>query len=156
MKEDLEARFKPQTFRYMKLELSGGSRKAVTVDKLHATAAVRMAAFNYGRGQNYRLFYDNPNARAVPAAPGASSINVNQVASTSSEIGLGPEQKNTVSFSPKTPQKTEKNESSRLRQILGVAMLLCGLLLLFIIMVKARSSRRSRRRRGTGPVDTTF
>lgn len=156
VKENLEARFKPQTFRYIKLELSSGSRGAITVDKLHATAAVRMAVFNYRSGQGYRLFYGNPSARAVPAAPGASSINVNQVVSSSSEIGLGPEQKNTISFSPKKPQKAEKNESSRLQQILGVTMLLCGLLLLFIIMLKARSSRRSRRRRGTGPVNSTF
>jgi len=156
VKESLEARFRPQTFRYLKLELSSGSRGAVTVDKFLCKAAVRMAVFKYQPGQDYRLFFGNPNARPVPAAPEASSINVNQVASASSEISLGPERKNIVTSSPRKPERSEKSEPSRLQQILGVAMLLTGLLLLFIFMLKARSSRRSHGKRGTGVVNTGF
>jgi len=156
VKENLEARFRPQTFRYLKLELSSGSRGAVAVDKFLAKAAVRMAVFKFQPGQGYRLLFDNPNARPLPAPPEASSINVNQIASASSEISLGPEQKNIVASSPRKPERPEKRESSRFQQILGVAMLLTGLVLLFIFMLKARSSRRSHGKRGTGVVNTGF
>ena len=154
VKENLEAGFKPQTSRYLKLELLKGSRGAVAVDKLQATAALSVAVFKYRRGQEYRLFFDNPGAGAMPPAREVSSINVGQIAAAPSEISLGPEQKNIVSPSLKKTEKAAKNESSNIQKILGVAMLLAGLLLLFIIMLKARSSRRSRGRRGTGAVNT--
>jgi hypothetical protein len=156
LKENLEVRFRPQTCRYIKLELSNGSRGAVAIDRLQATAALRVAVFKYRRGQEYRLLFDNPDARDRPPAHEVSSTNVNQIASTFSEISLGPEQKNIVSSSPKKPEKSEKNGVSQIQKILGVALLLTGLLLLFIVMLKARSSRRSRGRRGSGVVNIGF
>jgi hypothetical protein len=152
VKEDLEARFKPQTFRYLKLELSGGSRGAVIVDKLQAKAALPMAAFQYRRGQDYRLYYDNPNAGSPATSPGSFSMNVNQLASVASEISLSGEQRNVVSDAPKKNEPSGKSELSRFQKIAGVMMLLVGLVLLFIFMLRARSSRRSRGRRGNGMV----
>ncbi|MBI4962629.1 MAG: DUF3999 family protein [Desulfomonile tiedjei] len=157
VKESLEARFSPQTYRYLKLELSGGTRGAVSVDKLRATAAVRMAVFKHQRGQDYRLFFDNPKAGAASGGLDAPSINVNEVAAASSEISLGQEQKNIVSPSPpQRPEMPRKADASSLQKILGVTMLLAGLLLLFIIMLKVRWSKRSRGRRGAGAANTGF
>jgi len=156
VKERLEAKFKAMTSRYLKCELSGGSRGAVAVDKLQAAAVVRVAAFQYRRGQDYRLFFDNPNAKAMTGTAETSSINVSQLAATSSEISLGPEQRNIVVPPPRKTVNPERDDWSRVQKILGVAMLLIGLLLLFIIMLKARSSKRSHGRRGNGAINTGF
>jgi hypothetical protein len=152
--EQLTAAVAPNPFRFIKLELSGGSRGAVTVDKIQPVGTARLVVFDKLPGEVYKLYYDNPAAK-TPAPGGASpaSLDIRSLARLSLEIKLGPEQKNVAppkSLQPVAKPVTEATPSS-FGKWLGIAMLLMGLLLLFSIMLRALSVRRSSRSRRPSP-----
>ncbi len=151
--EQLTAAMDLTPFRFIKLELSGGSRGAVTVDKIQSVGTTRLVVFEKLPGEVYKLYYDNPGAKApILGGAGPSSADIRSVARLSSEIKLGPEQKNVAppKSLPVAKPVTETTPSS-FGKWLGIAMLLMGLLLLFSIMLRALSVRRASRRRRPSP-----
>ncbi len=155
VKDDLTAMVKPQNFRYLKLELIGS--KAVPVEKIDLTASMRAVVFNYTKGFNYRLLYDNPSAVAVHHDDKLLSVNMTRIASASLETSLDEEQKNLPA--PPAPQRlteVEPVQSSNWTKAFGIAMLLIGLLFLFGLMLRARSLKRAERRRNSRIVYTRF
>ncbi len=140
-KERLSAAFQLQLFRYIKVELDGPGAP-VAVNDLEAHAAVRIAVFDYRKGPSYRLYYENPQAKADETATLDRNLNVETIASIAQEIRLGPEEKGHPAISPKTSAPVEEHQSFSLRQMAGIALLLVGLLVLFGMMLKARSVRR--------------
>lgn len=153
--ERLTAAVAPNPFRFIKLELSGGSRGAVTLDKIQPTGATRLVVFDKLPGEAYKLYYDKPAAKApAPERARPASLDIPSLARLSSEIKLGPEQKNVIppkSALPVAKPVTEAATPSSFGKWLGIAMLLMGLLLLFSIMLRALSIRRSSRRRRPYP-----
>ena len=149
-KEQLSASVPPQPFRYVMIELSGRGGPAVTLDEVKARGSFRMAVFDYRREATYRLYYDNPKAKPADSPPFSSSIDVKHLADVSKGVGLAPEQKNvTAAQSPKRKQP-EQEVGQGIWRIAGVLVLLVGLVLLFSIMLKARSLRRMERRGTVG------
>ena len=148
-KEDLKARFKPQLSRYVRLELAG-SGPPVNVDGIEAIGAVRIVVFKRRKDVTYRLYYDNAQSRLVGHDSAPSTANLGQIAATSSKISLGSEQN--VPEPPIAKQAPPRSEEapaqSLLRRIVGMTLLLAGLLILFVVMLKARGQRRSGGRRG--------
>jgi hypothetical protein len=152
-KESLEARFEPQSRRHIMLELTG-SGPAVTVKTLEAKAALRVGVFMFRPGLTYRLFYDHPRAKAFSSDNAAPPINLTRVLAASGDVSFGDEQKNVVSPRPRPMTSQKKAHPTTVGKILGVVMLLIGLLLLFIVMLRARSQRMAERRRGSRVLDT--
>jgi hypothetical protein len=152
-KEKLDARFSPQTSRYMMIELTGGG-PAVTVKSLEAKAALRLAVFTYRPGLSYRLFYDNPHAKPLAQHSSEPSTNLTRVLAASSDVSIGEEQKNVVAPPPRPISSPDGAHPTTVGKVLGVAMLLIGLVLMFVVMLRARSHRRAERRRGSRLLDT--
>ena len=148
VKQRLQARFKPQSSRYLKLEISGPG-PAVSVDEIKAAASVRMAVFEYRKNMAYRFYYDNPQAKPSESGQFSASMNLGQVAASSSEISFSAEQQ--VPELPVTRQAphSEAAKPSMMRKIVGVTMLLVGLLILFALMLRARSLRKVGTRRNS-------
>jgi hypothetical protein len=151
-KENLEARFEPQNSRYLMLEFTG-SGPLVTVKALDAKEALKFAAFPHRVGLSYRLYYDNPQAKAPAAAAPQPSLNLSRIVATASDVTLGNEQKNLAVPRPRQIQPPKTAYPTTLGRLLGMAMLLIGLLLLFAVMLRARSQRRAERRRGSRVYD---
>ena len=154
-KENLEARFQPQTGRYLMLELTGGG-PVVTVNALDAKEAMRFAVFPYRPGLTYRLFYDNPQAEVSSIGDPQPTAILNHVLATSSGVSLGNERKNVVPPPPRPIRTQQSAYPTTVGKLLGMAMLLIGLLLLFAVMLRARSQRRAERRRGSRLFDSRF
>ncbi len=152
-KENLEAKFEPQTGRYIMLELTGEG-PAVTVKAMEAKSAVRLAVFKFRPGLAYRLFYDNPLAKPFSSDTTEPSINLTRVLAVSSDVTIGKEQKNLLPPRPRPMSSPRDAHPTTVGKILGMAMLLIGLLLLFIVMLRARSQRIAERRRGSRLLDT--
>ncbi|MGO9123173.1 MAG: DUF3999 family protein [Desulfomonilaceae bacterium] len=155
LKEKLQAEFKPQLYRYVKLELLG-SRPTVSVDEIQAIGAVRMAVFEHRKDLTYRIYYDNGQAK--PQFGKAPSVtNLGHIAALSSEIKLSGELK--VPEAPVVIEPVRSEEASTqsiLRKFVGMALLLLGLLILFIVMLRTRGLRRrevSRNSRSSGDRD---
>lgn len=143
--EMLRVRFDPSMLRYLKLQLSGKGTAPLVVDRLFVTGTMRLVVFNYLRGREYRLYYDSPQAAPPAADARVTSIRMAQVTDASAKILLGPEQRNTASPKPVQGASRTAVEKSPVGLIAGVLMVLVGLLLLFSLMLKARSRRDSRR-----------
>ncbi len=148
IKQKLEARFKPQPYRYLRFELLG-SGPPVNVDEVKATAAVRLAVFEHRKDLTYRIYYDNSQAKLPEPGPAPSATNLGQIVALSSEITLGPELN--VPATPvakQAPPSSEEPETpSMWRKIAGMTLLLVGLLILFAVMLRTRRMRRSGSRR---------
>jgi|GEM_PF-568643 len=151
--EQLKVRVSPHSFRYILLELYGGG-SAVPVEKIAATGTIRLAIFEYRRGLDYKLYYDNPAAEAVKTSPADVLSNLARIASASSKIRLGEEQKNVVVQAPKLEPQVETKTAPTFWRIAGVAMLAVGLLLMFSLMLRARSLRKSVRGRNSRVIST--
>ena len=145
--EHLAVRIKPTPYRYLKLEFSEGTEPTFTVDGIAVLGSIRMVVFQPNSGTTYRLYYDNPEAAAPQYTNQPVSFNVERLAARTQEIQVGAPRRNRVPVKAKpiTPEKSQV--SSVFWKALGVAMLLIGLLLLFSVMLKARSLRRRKRRR---------
>ena len=151
--EQLKVRVNPQSFRYILLELYGGG-SSVTVEKIVATGTMRLAIFEYRRGLDYKLYYDNPTAEAVKTSPAAVLSNLGRIVSASSNIRLGEEQKNVVVQALKSEPQVETKTGPTFWRLAGVAMLAVGLLLMFSLMLRARSLRKSVRGRNSRVIST--
>ena len=142
LKEKLQAQFKPQPYRYVKLELLG-SRSKVDVDEIEALGAVRMAVFEHRKGLTYYIYYDNEDAK-LQVGPAPSVTNLGQIAELSPEIKLGDESKVPEAPVVIEPVRSEKAPTeSILRKFAGMALLLLGLLILFVVMLRTRGLRRA-------------
>ncbi len=155
LNESLKVRINHQSFRYILIELYGG-RSPVAVQKIEATGTVRLALFEYRRGLDYKLFYDNPSAEPIKASPAGTLSNLGRIVSVSSDITLGKEQKNVVVPVPKLEPRVETITAPTFWRVAGVATLAIGLLLMFSLMLRARSLRRSVRGRNSRIVNTRF
>jgi hypothetical protein len=151
--ESLKLRMNPQPFRYLLLELYGG-RVPVAVEKIEATGTMPLAIFEYRRGLAYKLFYDNPSAEAIKTSPTAALPNLARIVSASSGIKLGEEHQNVVVKAPKVEPQLETRTSPTFWRFAGVAMLAVGLLLMFSLMLRARSLRKSVRGRNSRVIST--
>ncbi len=142
--ERLEAHVTPQTYRYMKLELSGVGPPA-TLDRLEATGAIRLVVFEYSQTLTYHIYYDNPNAKAVGFDRTLYPQNFSQLANSSSDISLSPEQKNSAKGRTVAKQPITSSSLTLGRVVVG-GILLIVLVLFFSLMLRARSFRRSRKK----------
>lgn len=146
--ERLTIAMDPKPFRFIKLELSEGSRGTVTVDEIRTVGARRLVVFDRRPEEAYRLYYDNPEATAAGPSAAVVGEKLQSAAQAASEIQLGPERKNIAANKPQPPAKpVPETTSSSFGKWLGIAMLLMGLILLFSLMLKALSARRISRRR---------
>jgi len=153
--ENLKLGLKPDPCRYVMLDISGPHSPPVAVSNVQAGASISVAVFQYKPGVTYSLFYNNPEAKHAEPSSAPSSMNLAQVMSASSEISLGPDRKNVVQTAPKPQAKQDEATAvSAFRRAAGIAMLLAGLLLLFSLMLRARSSRKGYRKRNSKPVNT--
>lgn len=152
--EGLRARFSPCTLRYLKVMLSGSGSLPVVVDRMYAKGTIRLLAFKHHQGRGYRLFYGNPQSASPIPDAGLNSEQVLAAADTSEGLHLGPEQRNVVPPKPaqSAASRTAVPKKSSAGTIAAVLVVLVGLLLLFSVMLKARSWRQARRRPGTGNV----
>jgi hypothetical protein len=155
VKEDLAAIIRPQLFRYIKVELLGG-RHPVPVDRIDLTASMRVVVFEHNRDRSYRLYYDNPSATPVPHDDKLLSANMTRIASASLETAVEEEQKNVPPREPPKASYLEPEKHSGVAKAFGVILLLAGLLLLFSLMLRARSLRKAERRRNSRIVYTKF
>lgn len=157
MTERLTAKMDPYPTRLVKLELSGGSRGAVTVEKILPVGTMRLVVFAKGPEDGYKLYYDNPEAKSpAPGAGGLSSASLQSAVRVSSEVELSAEHKNVRPPKPvPIAQKPVAEPPSSFGKWLGIAMLLMGLLLLFSLMLRALSARRTTRRRSSPPTINT-
>ncbi|MGO9567723.1 MAG: DUF3999 family protein [Desulfomonilaceae bacterium] len=151
--EHLKVRMNPQSFRYILIELYG-RRPSVAVEKIAATATMRLAIFEYRRGLDYKLFYDNPAAEAVKTGSAAVLSNLRRIVSASSDIRLGEEQQNVVVQAAKLEPQVETRTGPTFWRFAGVAVLAVGLLLMFSLMLRARSLRKSVRGRNSRVIST--
>jgi hypothetical protein len=152
--EQLKVHMSPQSFRYLLLEINGGA-VPVSIDKIEATGTMRLAIFEYRRGSDYKLFYDNPSAKAIQTSPAAALSNLARIVSASSDIKLGEEHTNVVVQAPKLePQVETRAAAPTFWRFAGVAMLAVGLLLMFSLMLRARSLRKSVRGRNSRVIST--
>jgi len=151
--EQLKLRVNPQSFRYILLELYGGG-SSVAVEKIAATGTMQLAIFEYRRGLAYKLYYDNPTTEAVKTSPASVLSNLARIVSASSNIRLGEEQKNVVVQASKFEPQVETKTAPTFWRLAGVAMLAVGLLLMFSLMLRARSLRKSDRGRNSRVIST--
>jgi hypothetical protein len=143
----------PQSFRYILMELRGGGAP-IAVDKIEATGTMRLAIFEYRRGLDYKLFYDNPSAEAVKTSPTAVLSNLSRIVSASSGIRLGAEHQNVTIPTPKMEPQVETRAAPTFWRFVGVAMLAVSLLLMFTLMLRVRSMRKSARGRNSRVIST--
>jgi len=152
--ENLTAVVKPHTCRYLVMELYGGSAATVPVEKFRATGGIPVLFFQYSRGLESRLYYDNPTLSLLEQAKALSVTDLAQTESLFNEISLGPPQKNTSQAGPKPIAGPESATGFSLRRIAGIALLLTGLLVLFKIMLRRRSSHYAEMRRNSRIIGT--
>lgn len=146
IKEKLEVPVPAEISRYVKLVVSGSGR-AATLNNVQAWGTMPVAVFEYHRGTEYRLLYGNPKASANSAK--TLAVDVNRVFTTAPILHAGEEQKNTFTASPAPVNQPEKTATTvpKWAKVVGAAMLVVGLLLLFGLVLKVRASRRARRSR---------
>ncbi len=152
--EVLQVRTNAEPFRYISMELYGGSRTPVQVERLEAAGTMRMAIFEYHRGLEYKLFYDNPSAESAESNPGASPAKLAKIVSTSSNVRLGKEQKNDAVRASQSGGQMGRKAGLAFWQLLGLAMVAVGLLLMFSLTLRTRSLRKSMRRRNSRIINT--
>lgn len=151
-KENVEARFDPQNSRYLMVELTGGG-PVVTVKTIDVKEAFRYAVFTYRPNLSYRLYYDNPRVSGAGGGPAPHSLSLSRIQATASDISMGNEKKNVAAPKPHAIQRAKTAYPAAIGRLLGMAMLLIGLLLLFAVMLRARSQRKAERRRGSRLLD---
>lgn len=145
--QDLEVRLKPTPLRYLKLEFSEGTAGQFTVDGITVQGSMRLVVFQPDAGSTYRLYYDNPNAPPMSYTNQPISFSVEKLAALSQETKIDPPRRNKVPIPSKPVAQPKSVVTAVFWKAVGVAMLLIGLLLLFSVMLKARSLRRRERQR---------
>lgn len=152
VKELSRARFDPQPYRHIKIELSGRNGAPVKVRKIDALGSMPMVLFRYTRGEEYSIYYNNPSLVKTKRKEMPFAGDLLSLLASSSRITLGPEQKivpqeKTAEHTP--PAQVPPRVKSNYSRLIGIAMLLVGLLLLFGLMLRSRSLRRRDRHRSS-------
>jgi len=152
--ESLSIRVKPLPHRYVKLVTSGGEEDLLGPDKIELTASARFAIFDHVPGREYVLYYGNPQAQALPFTGDPTKFKLSSIADKGWKAVMGRPQ--TTPQPPKPPRSVQPTQesSSFFRTGLGIAMLLVGLLLLFVLMLKSRSASRRETRRASRLMNT--
>jgi len=154
-KEELGMAVKSQLSRYIKIELMNSS-KVVPVEKIELAANMRVVVFDYTKGLNYRLYYDNASSAAIPHDDKLLSTNMSRIANATLETSLEEEQKNVAVPTPQKMVVAEPAQSGSWTKVFGIGMLLVGLVLLFVVMLRARSLRKADKHRNSRIVYTRF
>jgi hypothetical protein len=152
--EDLEIGLKPAPVRFLRLEFAGGKPAGFTVTGIAAHGTVKLMVFQPTPGSSYQLYYGNPSAKAVSHSSGPSSFDVVELAGIAREMEIGPVRRNVPPPAPKPAKQVKEVTPFALGKALGVIMLLIGLLLLFTVMLKARSLSRRERQRNSRILNT--
>jgi len=124
------------------LEFSGGKPTDFAVGGIGALGTVQLIVFQPTPGSSYQLYYGNPSANAVSNSSGPTSFTVADLKGIAAEMGIGPARRNVPPPAPKAAKKEKDVAPMALGKALGVIMLLIGLLLLFCLMLKARSNKK--------------
>lgn len=141
--ENLRIQVSPQPHRYFKLEASGGKQDAFVVDEVRAVGSTRLLVFNHHPGRGYRLYYGNPKADTPSLVGAPSQFDPISVAENAWRAVIGlPQQPVAPPKSRAAPTRLKEPSPSLLRKGIGVSMLLVGLVLLFTLMLRSRSTRR--------------
>ena len=147
--ENLEILLQPTNFRYIKLEFSGGNDRGFTVDGLGASGSLQLMVFQARQGLKYKLYYDNPSATSVHL-PGEPHRSMYQDWLPQPRTSNWASLVETFCLHGRSRVKEQKSMVPLLfGKVIGVIMLLVGLLLLFGVMLKARSLRRREKQRNS-------
>ncbi|MFH1114402.1 MAG: DUF3999 family protein [Pseudomonadota bacterium] len=147
--ENLEIRLKPAPVRYLKAAFIGPKHRDFTVSGISAQGSAQLIVFQPIAGSSYKLFYGNPSAEAVSHSAGPASVSPPDLIEMAQEIEIGPVRRNVPPPQPKIVTKEKESAPSVFGKALGVVMLLIGLLLLFSVMLKARSLRKREMQRNS-------
>jgi len=147
--ENLTAVVKPHTCRYLMMEIYGGSASTVPVEKVSATGGIPVLIFQRSRGLEYRLYYDNPAVSTKGHPYELQAADLAQTESLFKDTSLGPPQKNSIQAAVKPIASPGVGTGFSLRQIAGIALLLTGLLVLFGVVLRRRSSYYAERERNS-------
>ncbi len=157
--ENITFNFQPITSRYIKIELTGGARQILSITGVETWSIAPAIAFEAKEGETYRLYYGA--SKATPETQLGPSINVSRIFTDAGRANMSDEI--TVVRSRKTPASPAVSKppgvattTEKLGKIVGIAMLLVGLLLLFSIMLRARSLRKERKRTQLRPMDRSL
>jgi hypothetical protein len=146
IKEELSLGIKPLLSRYLKLEFVGAN-KAVPIEKVYLSANMRVAVFDYTKGLTYKLYYDNPSAAAGPHDDKLLTANMARIADAYVDTSTEEEYRSTKAAPrPEVVHAEQPVQSHNWTKGVGIAMLLIGLLLLFSLMLRARSLRKAEKR----------
>jgi len=142
VKQQLTATFAPQPVRFVMLEIAGGDGPPVEVDELRAVGRVSYAVFHYKPGEEFRLFYDNPYSESQPADQSLPRLTL-QLASASSEIRIGPAERNVASAKERRwePQR-EAAWRFGYRAPLAAALFALALIVIVGMVVRWRRGKR--------------
>jgi len=152
--DDLEIHLKPTPVRYLKLEFTGGKPTGFAVAGIAALGTVQLMVFQPTPGSSYQLYYGNPSAKAVSHSSGPNSFNVADLTGIAREMVIGPVRRNVPPPALKPANQEKEAAPFAMGKALGVIMLLIGLLLLFSVMLRARSIRRRGRQRNSRILNT--
>ncbi len=152
--EDLEIRLKPTPVRYLKAEFTGPNPPDFSVAGITALGSAQLIVFQPTPGSSYRLYYGNPSAEAVNHSTDPISLSTAELLEMAQEIEVGPVRRNVPPPKPKIVKKKGDVAPFVFGKALGVVMLLIGLLLLFSVMLKARSLRKRELQRNSRIVNT--
>ncbi len=148
VKEHLKAEFKPQTARFVMIELRGPGKAPVEVDRMEGVAAMPFVVIDFRPGLVCKLLYGNSTGSAPSGGTKEISPPPPSELSASLGIQLGKEEK----FVPPPPPPSGKRERRKwtghydIWRPVGVVALLSFLVLVFASMLGFRWLRKTRRR----------
>ncbi|HMK34595.1 MAG TPA: DUF3999 family protein [Desulfomonilaceae bacterium] len=145
VKEKLAIPVQRELGRYIKITVPNGGRQAATITNVEALAVMPSAIFEYRKGNEYRLLYGNP--KASPEQPHTPAVELTRGLATAPILDTGEERKFTAFRHADPAKPAEKAKKSGWGKILGIMMVALGSLLLFSLILRARSLRRARRSR---------
>lgn len=145
IKEKLEIPIPGELSRFVKLVVSGGGGP-LNVTAIQAVGTMCVALFEYRRGNDYRILYGNSRASGMNSRE-APTLDVNRLLTTAPILQTGEERKNVLSHQPSPVSRPEETSTATWGKLIGMAILLTGLLLLFSLVLKAAVSKRARRSR---------
>lgn len=82
--ENTHFRFNADPSRYVKLELTSGTRKPINIEKIEALSVPPLVVFEFQEGEQYRLLYSNPKSVGSPAKLQTPIPNITSLAQLSS------------------------------------------------------------------------
>lgn len=140
--ENLTIQVKPQPHRYFKLVASDGEDDPFVVESIEVVGTTTLLAFYHRPGTGYRLYYGNPKAEVIRLSAGLPKLELTPIADSAWKADISPPQKPPPPVRPPGYTPAHQASPSPFRKGIGIVMLLIGLLLLFTIMLRSRSTRR--------------